>query len=145
MADLHVVSALKAKRAEIAGRIEHAQGTLRQLVIDLDHVDATLRLYVPDIDLETIKPHPMPPRHSAFRGELTRIIFDAMRAAPGPVTSHDLARTVMAGRGLSPDDLGMFRVMVKRVGAAMRNHRVRGLVTGERIDGTMFAWRLTAK
>ena len=40
MADPHVVTGLIAKRAEIAGQIEHTQDQLRQLVIDLDHIDA---------------------------------------------------------------------------------------------------------
>ena len=43
MADPHVLTGLMAKRAEIAGRIEHLQDQLRQLVIDLDHIDAAFR------------------------------------------------------------------------------------------------------
>jgi hypothetical protein len=39
MAEPHVLTGLIAKRAEIAGKIEHLQ-ELRQLVIDLDHIDA---------------------------------------------------------------------------------------------------------
>ncbi len=48
---------------------------LRQLIIDLDNLDATLRLFVPDIDLEEIKPKPFPPRNAAVRGELSRIVL----------------------------------------------------------------------
>ena len=39
MADPHVLTGLIAKRAEIAGQIEHTQDQLRQLVIDLDHIE----------------------------------------------------------------------------------------------------------
>ena len=39
MADPHVLTGLMAKRAEIAERIEHLQDQLRQLVIDLYHID----------------------------------------------------------------------------------------------------------
>ncbi len=60
MAEPHVVTALVAKRAEITGRIEHTQTSLRQLIIDLDNLDATLRLFKPDIDLEEIRPKPLP-------------------------------------------------------------------------------------
>ena len=42
MADPHVLTDLVAKRAEIAGQIEHTQLKLRQLVIDLDHIDASI-------------------------------------------------------------------------------------------------------
>ena len=40
----NVLHALTKKRAEIAGRIEHCQFTMRQLIAELDHVDATIRI-----------------------------------------------------------------------------------------------------
>ena len=47
MADPHVLTGLMAKRAEIAGRTEHLQDQLRQLVIDLDHIDASINAVDP--------------------------------------------------------------------------------------------------
>ena len=55
MSESHVVSALIRKRAELAGQIEGTQIRLRQFIIDLDNLDATLRLFAPDIDLEDIR------------------------------------------------------------------------------------------
>ena len=72
MPDEHVIAGLPRKRADLAGRIEHTQTALRQLIIDLDNLDSTLRLFVPDIDLEDIRPKPFPPRNAAFRGEVSR-------------------------------------------------------------------------
>ncbi len=43
MENEHILSGLIRKRAEIAGRFEHTQNELRQLVIDLDNVDDTGR------------------------------------------------------------------------------------------------------
>jgi len=43
----HIVSGLVRKRAEIAGQIEASQEALRSLVIDLDNLDATIRLFGP--------------------------------------------------------------------------------------------------
>jgi hypothetical protein len=51
MADPHVLTGLIAKRAEIAGQIEYVQTTLRQLIIDPDNLDATIRIFRPVIDL----------------------------------------------------------------------------------------------
>ena len=50
MTDTHVVSALKDKRIKIASQIESLQGQLRQATIDLDHVEAALRLFDPYVD-----------------------------------------------------------------------------------------------
>lgn len=66
MADPHVVTALRDKRAELAGQIDALQDQLREAMIAVDHVDSTLRLFVPDTDLDEIKPKPLPPRHHAF-------------------------------------------------------------------------------
>jgi hypothetical protein len=62
MAEPHVVTALIAKRAELAGQLEDAQAEVRRIVIDLDNVDSTLRICKPDIDLDEIRPKPLPPR-----------------------------------------------------------------------------------
>lgn len=81
MADPHVLTGLISKRAEIAGQIEHTQDKLRQLVIDLDHVDAAIHIFDPSIELEEIKSRPVPPRHQAFKGEVTRIVLATLRNA----------------------------------------------------------------
>jgi hypothetical protein len=44
--DTHVVSALKEKRIQIASQIESLQGQIKQAVIALDHVEASLRLCI---------------------------------------------------------------------------------------------------
>jgi hypothetical protein len=123
MADPHVVTALIKNRAEIAGLIEHHQTMLRQAIIDLDNLDVALRLFVPDIDLEEIRPRPVPPRHAAFKGEVSRIVLAALREAKEPMTTQQLARHVMAERGLNTADKRLLRTIGKRVGAFMRHWR----------------------
>jgi hypothetical protein len=129
MAEPHVVTALIRKRAEIAGLIEHHQTMLRQAIIDLDNLDATLRLFVPDIDLEEIRPQPVPPRHAAFKGEVSRIVLGALREAKEPMTTQQLAQHVMGERGLNTADKRLVRLVGKRVGACLRHWRQRGSVT----------------
>jgi hypothetical protein len=47
MAEPHVVSALMAKRSEVAGLIADLERKAPQQRADLVHVDAVLRLYAP--------------------------------------------------------------------------------------------------
>ena len=54
MAESHVVSALVNKRAEIAGMIARTKQQLGQFRADLVHLDATLRLFAPDLEPKTI-------------------------------------------------------------------------------------------
>jgi hypothetical protein len=57
------VSGLVRKRAEIAGQIEVAQIGLRRMIADLDHIDAAIRIFAPELATETIKSRPNPPQH----------------------------------------------------------------------------------
>jgi hypothetical protein len=69
----HVVTALIAKRAEIAGQIEHLQGQVRRTTVDPDHVEETLRLFVPDIDVVAISPRPVLLSPLTICGRLLRL------------------------------------------------------------------------
>ncbi|MCI0430419.1 MAG: hypothetical protein L0210_07750 [Rhodospirillales bacterium] len=138
----HVLSGLIAKRAELAGKIDHAQTTLRQLIIDLDSLNATIRLFAPDIDLEDIKPKPLPPRHAAFKGEVARVTFGMLRQSSAPVSTHDLTMHVMAERGLDTADRRLLRTIDRRVGACLRHHRTKGLLRSYRGPEQFMVWEI---
>ena len=88
----HTVTGLIDKRREIAGKIEHTQHELHNLVIMLDHLDATIRLFDPDADLGSPKHYPR--AHQAFKGEMARYVLGTRREAAGrPVTSLEIAAT----------------------------------------------------
>jgi hypothetical protein len=128
MKNEHVLSGLLTKRAELAAKIETVQTELRQLSIDLDSLDATIRLFDPEIDLEAVKPKPLPARNPAFRGEIARVVLGTLRKAGKPLPTHEIALHVMASRSLNTADKPLLRVMGKRVGSALRYHRGKGLV-----------------
>lgn len=127
-----------AKRAELAGLLEHHQAMARQALIDLDNVDATLRLFDADIVLEEIRPKPIPPRYTAYKGEVARICFGALRQARGPLSTEELAKSVMAERNMNTMDKRLLRTVLKRVGACLRHFRGKGLLASvERPDGRL--------
>ena len=142
MADLHVVSALRAKRGELAGRIDALQDQLREAMIDVDHVDATLRLFVPDIDLDEIRPKPLPPRHHAFKGQVTRAIL-AMLRSDGAMDAKAITIRLMAERELNLNDKTLAKAMQKRIGAALRNLRERRLVASSPGPGAYQIWSIS--
>jgi hypothetical protein len=55
----HTINGIVLERAEVYGPIVHTQGNLRQLVIDLDHVDAAIHNFDPSIELGEIKSRPV--------------------------------------------------------------------------------------
>lgn len=139
----NTVSALKSMRGEIAGRVDALQDQLRQALIDLDHVDCTILLFDPDADLEEIKPKPMPPRHHAFKGQVTRAILEMLRKAGTPLDGQVITRRLMEERELNLADKRLVRTIQKRVGAALRNMRERGLaVSSAPVKGGLLAWTI---
>ena len=90
----HVVSALAEKRAELAGQIEAAERRLRIMHQSLAHLDATLRLFDPTFRPEQIRAK-RPPTALPVIPELYRHVLDALRLAPEPLSSREIARTVM--------------------------------------------------
>lgn len=142
MKNEHVLGGLIRKRKEIASQIEDAQLRLRQAIIDLDNVDATIRLFDPEIDLEEIRPNPLPPRHSAYKGEMGRIVLGAIRDAGRPMTSKELTFHVMAERGLNVHDKRLVRIIQKRVGACLKHYRERNVLQSSKGPGSFLLWKV---
>lgn len=138
----NVLHALTRKRAEVAGQIEHNQLQLRHLIAELDHLDATIRIFNPAIDVGAIRAKPVPPRHAAFKGEVTRVVFRTLREAREPVTSRDIALRLMRERGLNPDDRELSVIMVKRVCACLRVQKMKGLVRNAPSVGNLQGWEV---
>lgn len=144
MKNEHVISGLIAKRAELAGRIEHLQGELKQAVVELDHIDAAIRIFKPDIDFEAITPRRVPNAHHAFRGEISRILLEALRKSGAPMSTRALTDIVMKERGLDLNDVRLHRLMQQRVGASL-NHwrRKRGMLASTEGAGGMLYWQIS--
>lgn len=139
----NAIAALKDKRSEIAGRVDALQDQLRQALIDLDHVDSTILLFDPDAELDEIKAKPMPPRHHAFKGQVTRAILDMLRKSTVPMDGTVITTRLMEERELNLVDKRLVKTIQKRVGAALRNMRERGLVTSaEPRKGGLLAWSI---
>ena len=137
----HVVTGLIAKRAEIAGQIEHLQAELKAKVCELDHVEATLRIFDPEMDMAALGARKVPPAHHAFRGEVSRIILEALRTAGRPLSTTDLTERVMAERGLDRQDVALYRTMSKRVGACLRHwEKKRGAIRSMPGMGQVRLW-----
>jgi len=54
MSEFHVVSGLMAKHSELAGLIQFHQTEIERISSSLKHLDATIKLFSPDINLRTL-------------------------------------------------------------------------------------------
>ena len=99
----YALAALRDKRAALASEIVQLERQLRHRRDMLVHVDATLKILDPDVDVSGI-PSRRPKRVMLFRqGELTRAVLDAMREHDRPVALVEIVTAIMKAKGLGPD------------------------------------------
>ena len=140
--DENLISGLIRKRQDLAIRLETAQAEVHQTLIDIDHIDATLRLLDPKIELLKIKPKRLPPKYAAFDAEIVPIVLDILRQSERSLTTRDLAIRIAQTNGVSITDPIMVRTIARRVGAALRHQRNRGVVRNIKTDGTFLRWEI---
>lgn len=139
----HVVTALIEKRRELAGLIEDLQNRVKQAVCDLDNVEATLRLFAPDLDMEALGARKVPTAHHAFRGEISRILLQTLKKSIIPMSTHKLTDIVMRERGLDVQDARLHRLMQQRVGASLRHwQKIRGVLKSMPGKGGTLIWEI---
>jgi hypothetical protein len=141
MVELHVMSALRNKRAEMAGTVVQLEQQLVRQRADLSHLDATMRLFDPDIRPNEIRPKQRRARSTWFRhGECLRLIYDELRDAPQPMTTRALAERIMRVRAIpAADDRSRDLVQKTLLGSLNRAKQ-----TIARIETAgVVSWRLT--
>lgn len=138
----YALEALKRKRAEMTGEIARCHARLAQLSNDLEHLDATLRLFAPDFVAESILPKVFtPPKSWSKRGEMSRAVMSILRVAKGPLSTREIAAMIVQQRGLDGDK-GILDVMTRRVGHVLRDKRATGLLRSLEETGLWLQWQI---
>jgi hypothetical protein len=129
MTEKHVVSALRLKRSEISGHIHDLEKRIARQRANLANLDATIKLFSPGMNPDAI-PAKRPYRRTRYfaHNELSRLTQDALRTASGPLTSAQIAATVMQAKGLRADDQAMETTIANRVLPVLRGLLKRGSV-----------------
>ena len=111
MAESHVLSALKEKRARLAGELKTAQLRVCALRVDLGAVDQCLAIFGSDALPDAIEPKATNGKSPAGlpKGAGTRTALEILRETGQPMTTPELAASVLQrwGRPLEPQALSM--------------------------------------
>jgi hypothetical protein len=96
-------------------KLEMHNREIDRLRSELVHLDATLRLFDPYIQPDEIASRKRWPRRTDYfaRGELTRLVFDAIREH-GTTAAGELAAVAMAARSIPESDNAIRRDFVAR-------------------------------
>src|SRR5271165_6188267 len=141
MAEPHVIVALRNKRAELAGTLRQLEQQLARERTNLAHLDATMRLFDPNIRPKDIRPRQRRTHNAWFRqGECLRLIYDELREATQPVTTRELAERIMRLKAMPTTD-DRRRELVQKTLLGSLN---RAKETIARIETAgVVSWRLT--
>ena len=100
MGGLPVMDALRSKRSELVGLMSRLEQQLVQHRGSLAQLDATMRLFDPDMPSQEADPAQQRERVSWFRpGECRRLIYDVLRDAPQPLATRELGLARHGGGG----------------------------------------------
>lgn len=116
----------------MAGQVVALQAQLGVLMSGITHVDATIRIFHPGIDLEDLPEKLAPSPFTGFRGEIQRFILDELRKSDHSLSTFDLADRIMEKRGIDQSDAVLRSLIRKRTGHALTRLRNTGKVTSWR-------------
>lgn len=140
------VHGLLRKRAEMARDVTMLRDALAEKLIAVDHLDASIRIFHPSIELVDMPERPALPVTTTFRGELARFMLTTLRNTPEAKDTHELAVILMETRRLDTTDRILFRLISHRVGHCMARLRSKGWVQSEKASkGALLRWSATTR
>lgn len=134
------ITALKGRRASLAGEIEQFKDDIKHRQEQLAHLDATLRILDPDYRAEVASRRRGRGAKRFAGRELNRLIIEALRGADGaPLSTAQIADAIIALKGLGGE---VKPALVRRLSANLSYLlRQRGVV--DKIGSHLAArWRI---
>jgi hypothetical protein len=124
VSELHIIGALHNKRSELAGLVKGLEQQLIEHRAALTHLDATMRLFDPDIRPEEIRPRQRRSCNAWFRpGECLRLLYDVLRDTPQPMATREVVERVTELKSISVSDDRQRALLQKTILASLNRAR----------------------
>jgi len=137
------IAGLAQRRADIINNINQIKSDMRDAVVQLDHVEATMKIFDPQIDFRAMGGRNVLPVDPAAHGESMRIVLASLVDAGRPLSTAALIEQIIQARALDRADPALRRVLAKRLGPSLRYaEQVRGLIRSSPGPGQMKMWEL---
>ncbi|WP_375202074.1 hypothetical protein [Hyphococcus sp.] len=133
MAETHVITGLKARRASIAEEIDELERQRRKLLVNLRHVDGALKVMGYEGNPEAI-PARKKRRNMFRRGQLRRFIYAAQRKH-GPDISHAGIAAIILQEMEWAEETDLLQKVTEKVRQARKDIRRRGAANNPSTDG----------
>jgi hypothetical protein len=142
MADPHVISALRQKRAELSGELIAAEKRILQLRDDISSLDRTIRVFDPTAEPHAIRPILRRKKPALIpRGQCSRAVLDMLRHADRPMTAREIATQLAARYQLDTNDTDAMHALIGKV----RNILARQTALVSELRGDAKAWKVASE
>ncbi|ODA67896.1 hypothetical protein A7A08_01063 [Methyloligella halotolerans] len=121
----NTVAGLVSKHAELVALREKYKAEIKKLTVDIDHLDAAIRLFDPNADTYAIREYVT--KYRAEKGSVKRFVLNTFREASDPLTSRQITEMWTADRGLVADEATLTTIR-KRIGACIKTCVNQGLI-----------------
>lgn len=121
----NTLAGLVAKHQELVTLRERYHDQIRKLTVDIDHLDAAIRLFDGTADRPLLGEYVT--KHKARKGTVKRFVLETLRNADRPLTSREITVAWCQARGLVADD-ETYALLRKRIGACIKGCELQGLI-----------------
>src|ERR1700694_298824 len=121
------INTLERLHAELGGKILENRQEAESLREQMRHIEAVIKMLVPDYNLNRITVKRRQTGKWFKRGTLYRRAVDVLRTATEPMTATDLAWAVLAGAGIQTEDKKAVQILGQGIQGSLRNHDGKGV------------------
>ena len=137
-----LIEALKEEAEDVERLVESCKRKSAILQANISDMRAVLAFHEQNVSEDDFLPH-MSVRKLFKSGEIRRYCLQALKAAGGCLDTRELARVVVAKKGLDVDDVVLRKKIVFSVMQVMKTARRYHLVVGEGKRKGVRMWRLS--
>lgn len=141
MGHTYAISGLVAKRAEMAGLIEHHQKEIERLRQGIYQIDAAIRIFDPHYRIRSIAKKEYRRYSRIFKkGECYRLCLDTLRRSGEVMSTTLITEVIMHRKGLPQEQQD---TVTDSVNNSLRFAERREIVRRVGMDGLSIRWALT--
>ena len=126
------IQGLMARRGDLVEEVERRRMDLLHLNKQMDALDLVATMFDPPQRNMLVFPQ--------YRKEVSRLIFEALRAADRPMTSVELSDRVLIARRVPAEDRETRAEIRRRVRASLAHHRRKGILRCQKGKAGLNEW-----
>ena len=131
----HVVSQLVSKKEELTGELKYCKQRIKDLEEIIKGVDISIKLFDPEYNVKSIKSKRYSPKQHYFKkGESHTLILDTLRKANKPLSTSEIALSVMAEKEFDTEDQNLITNIQKTLSSTLNNQANNNLIRKTHTD-----------